>query len=63
MNRGDPRRRRTCTISVLTMFAVLAYCAAGAGAADREEAHYNVVVTLYNAGKWRAAVEKIDQRL
>ena len=27
-----------------------------------EEAQYNVVVTLYNAGQWQKAVEKIEER-
>src|SRR5688572_16051979 len=31
-------------------------------AADAEEAQYNVVVTLYNAGQWQAAVTKIEER-
>ncbi|MFZ4395487.1 MAG: tetratricopeptide repeat protein [Kiritimatiellia bacterium] len=31
-------------------------------AADPEEAQYNVVVTLYNAGQWQAALKKIDDR-
>ncbi|MCE9592284.1 MAG: tetratricopeptide repeat protein [Planctomycetes bacterium] len=31
--------------------------------ADAEEAQYNVVVSLYNAGQWQAAVSKIDERL
>ena len=31
-------------------------------AADVEEAQYNVVVTLYNAGQWEAALKKIAER-
>lgn len=31
-------------------------------AADPEEAQYNVVVTLYNAGQWQAAIKKIEER-
>ncbi len=31
-------------------------------AADPEEAQYNVVVTLYNAGQWQAALKKIESR-
>lgn len=31
-------------------------------AVDPEEAHYNAVVSLYNAGQWRAAISKIDER-
>lgn len=31
-------------------------------AADPEEAQYNVVVTLYNAGQWQAALTKIGER-
>ncbi|MBU4212292.1 MAG: tetratricopeptide repeat protein [Verrucomicrobia bacterium] len=31
-------------------------------AADPEEAHYNAVVSLYNAGQWKAAISKIDAR-
>ncbi|MCX5662377.1 MAG: tetratricopeptide repeat protein [Planctomycetota bacterium] len=30
--------------------------------ADPEEAHYNVVVSLYNAGQWQAAITKIQER-
>jgi len=30
--------------------------------ADPEEAQYNVVVTLYNAGQWQAAIKKIEER-
>jgi tetratricopeptide (TPR) repeat protein len=33
-----------------------------AAAADPEEAQYNVVVTLYNAGQWEAALKKIQER-
>jgi len=33
-----------------------------ASGADPEEAQYNVVVTLYNAGQWEAALKKITQR-
>ena len=31
-------------------------------AADPEEAQYNVVVTLYNANQWQAALKKIEER-
>ena len=31
-------------------------------AADVEEAHYNAVVSLYNAGQWQAALAKIAER-
>ena len=31
-------------------------------AVDTEEAHYNAVVSLYNAGQWQAALSKIDER-
>jgi tetratricopeptide (TPR) repeat protein len=31
-------------------------------AADPEEAHYNAVVALYNAGQWQAAITKIEER-
>jgi len=34
----------------------------GSSAADPEEAQYNVVVTLYNAGQWEAAIRKIEER-
>ncbi|MFC1462833.1 tetratricopeptide repeat protein [Verrucomicrobiota bacterium] len=33
-----------------------------ARAADPEEAQYNVVVTLHNAGQWQAALKKIKER-
>jgi len=36
--------------------------AATARAADVEEVQYNVVVNLYNAGQWQAAISKIEER-
>lgn len=30
--------------------------------AETEEAHYNAVVNLYNAGQWQSALAKIDER-
>jgi len=33
-----------------------------ARAADGEEVQYNVVVNLYNAGQWQAAISKIEER-
>jgi len=46
---------------------VLAVCATCSGAVtaaavDLEDAQYNVVVTLYNAGQWEAALKKIQER-
>lgn len=45
----------TATLSVL-------YGGTPCLAADPEEAQYNVVVTLFNAGQWQAALKKIDER-
>ena len=44
------------------VLAVAALFATVAAAADLEEAQYNVVVTLYNAGQWEAALKKIQER-
>lgn len=42
--------------------AIVLACAHATIAADAEEAQYNVVVALYNAGQWQAAVAKIEER-
>lgn len=52
------RIARPALISV----AILLACPPAAPAADAEEAHYNAVVSLYNAGQWQAALAKIDER-
>lgn len=49
---------RVATLGVA--LACLIPCASRA--ADPEEAQYNVVVTLYNAGQWEAALRKIAER-
>lgn len=43
----------------MVMFAGLT---AASWAAEPEEAHYNTVITLYNAGQWDAALKKIKER-
>jgi TolA-binding protein len=48
--------------SVAVALAAAMLSAAAAVAADPEEAQYNVVVTLYNAGQWEAALKKIQER-
>jgi outer membrane protein assembly factor BamD (BamD/ComL family) len=52
---------RTLWIAVVAG-ALLLNGAAPARAADPEEAQYNVVVTLFNANQWQAALKKIDER-
>jgi tetratricopeptide (TPR) repeat protein len=46
----------------LGMVLVALVTGAGAFGAEPEEAQYNVVAGLYNAGQWQAAVTKIQER-
>lgn len=52
----------TTTRAVIMALALAASFPAVVPAADLEEAQYNVVVTLYNAGQWEAALKKIQER-
>lgn len=53
---------RRIVLPILFMIAVLVVTPSRARAADPEEAHYNAAVSLYNAGQWKAALEKINER-
>jgi len=57
---GRPGRLSVCLVVVFWGMAAL--FVPPAAAADPEEAQYNVVVTLYNAGQWEAALKKIQER-
>lgn len=50
--------------ALASMFITAGLCVfpRAAQAQDPEEAHYNAVVSLYNAGQWQAAISKIDER-
>jgi len=56
-----PAAARLLAAAALAASALLCF-AAPLRAADPEEAQYNVVVTLYNAGQWEAALKKIQER-
>lgn len=57
---------RASAVRIQMIAVVICVCAwAGVGSpalADSEEAQFNVVVSLYNAGQWQAAVTKIEER-
>lgn len=55
---------RISRTGIIAAVLVATLCLAGtAEAVDREEVQYNVVVSLFNAGKWREALTQIDKRL
>ena len=56
--------RRISRMGIIATAILAALChAPAAKAVDREEVQYNVVVSLFNAGKWREALAQIDKRL
>src|SRR5687768_16513420 len=57
-----PVRTRKVMVAVLAAVLLLGGSAGRSWAADPEEAHYNVIVGLYNAGKWQEAVGQIEKR-
>ncbi len=62
-----PSKLRFCVpgraaLVALGLAALAVFPPAAPAAADPEEAHYNTVVNLYNAGQWQAALAKIDER-
>lgn len=57
------RRHSLVTLPIAGLLALLLLAPGRAAlAADIEESHYNVVVSLYNSGQWQAALNKIAER-
>ena len=54
--------RRAFWCGVWSIVVLVSLTAPPATAAEPEEAQYNVVVTLYNAGQWQAALNRIAER-
>lgn len=52
--------RKRWIVAAACLFAWAGLCSHAR--ADSEEAQFNVVVSLYNAGQWQAAVAKIEER-